>query len=127
MRKTLSVQLDDTNATNILHQSLPSDNIDGKVLEGSVLANILKPGKQITIADYANDTFISNISRELENTGRVDLVFDHYIKGILKATTRKARGTGVRRKVEAQSQALSYWQSFLRIDAKKSRALQISF
>ena len=68
MRK-LSVQVDDTNATNILHQSLPSDNIDGKGLEGSFLANILKLGKQSIIADYANDTFISNISRELENTG----------------------------------------------------------
>ena len=123
MRK-LSVQLDDTNATNILHQSLPSDNIDGESLEGSVLANILKPGKQSTLADYANDTFISNISGELENTGRVDLVFHHYIKGSLKATTRKARGAGVRTKVEAQSQAPSNWQSFLRIVANKQELFQ---
>ena len=62
------------NATNVLCQSLPQDNIDGKVLEGSVLANILKPCKQSTFVDYANDTFIPNISRELENTGRVDVV-----------------------------------------------------
>ena len=125
MRK-LSVQVDDTNATNILHQSLPSDNIDGKGLEGSVLANILKLGKQSIIADYANDTFISNISRELENTGRVDLVFDHYIKGSLKATKREARGTGARRKVEAQSQAPSNWHSFLRIEANKAELQYLS-
>ena len=54
----------------------------------------------------------------------MDIVFDNYIKGSLKATTRKARGTGVRRKVEAQSQAPSNWQSFSKIDANKAELFQ---
>ena len=73
---------------------------EAAVLEGSVLVNIIKPETSKTFQDYADGVFAAAIKKELIKFDRVDIVFDRYKKDSLKATTRKKRGKGIRRKVE---------------------------
>ena len=101
------------------------EKVDGKVLEGSVLVNFLKPAKQSTFAEYARTVFVPKVIKELETVERVDIVFDTYRKESLKATTRQKRGIGIRRKVEEQSQVPTNWHSFLRIDRNKTELFRV--
>ena len=63
--------------------------IVGKVLEGSVFVNSLKP-KKSTFNEYAYHMFIPFIMREFETVSRQDVVFTH-IKASLKETTQLER------------------------------------
>ena len=92
-----------------------SPSASAAVLEGSVLVNMIKPGKE-----YAEKLFVPRVQREIELYERVDVVFDTYKMDSLKSTARQKRGKGIRRKVEARSQAPSNWASFVRIDENKT-------
>ena len=69
--------------------------VDGKVLEGSVLVNLLKPTKESTFAEYARTVFVPKVTKELKTVECVDIVFDTYKKDSLKETTQQKRGTGI--------------------------------
>ena len=96
------------------------NRLDGKILEGSVLVNMLKPPKGSTFGEYARTLFLPKVAKELQSVSRIDIVFDCYKKNSLKETARQRRGTGIRRKVEELSQTPSNWHSFLRIDKNKT-------
>ena len=49
---------------------------------------------------------------------------DEYIANSLKATTRRKRGQGARRRVQANSQIPRNWQQFLRNDENKRELFQ---
>ena len=57
-----------------------SNSDSGKVMEGSVLVNILKPEKCCTFKDYAANIIVPKISKEVHLTSRVDIVFDTYLE-----------------------------------------------
>ena len=95
-------------------------NVDASVLEGSVIVNMTKPGKEKTFRAYAEQLIVPKIQSELDRCKRVDVVFDTYRKDSLKSTTRRKRGKGIRRKVEGNSQPPKDWDSFLRIDENKT-------
>ena len=95
------------------------EKVDGKVLEGSVLVNLLKPAKKMTFTEHGRAAFLPKVVQELQTVERVDIVFDTYKKDSLKGTTRQKRGVGIQRKVEKQSQVPTNWHSFLRIDENK--------
>ena len=101
-----------------------SPNVEGKVLEGSVMVNLLKPGKQSTFGEYATNIFVPKVTKELQTVERLNAVFDTYKKDSLKATTRQKRGKGLRRKVEEQSLAPKNCHSFLRIDKNKTEVFK---
>ena len=63
-------------------------NVVATILEGSVLVNIAKPGKERTFYDYANNVFFPMISSALKKVERVDVVFDTYRKDSIKSTAR---------------------------------------
>ena len=88
-------------------------NVEATTLEGSVLVNIAKPGKERTFYDYASNVFFPMISSELKKVERVDVVFDTYRKDSIKSTARAKRGKGMRRRVEPTSQPRKNWGSFL--------------
>ena len=96
------------------------NRLNGKILEGSVLVNMLKPPKGSTFGEYARTLFLPKVAKELQSVSRIDIVFDCYKKNSLKETARQRRGTGIRRKVEELSQTPSNWHSFLRIDKNKT-------
>ena len=90
----------------------------GKILEGSVLVNMLKPEKRSTFKEYAEQTIVPKISKALASSTRVDIIFDKYLENSLKETARKKRGKGIRRKVEDESETPSNWSAF-RINGNK--------
>ena len=63
--------------------------------------------------------FVPYVMSQLQHASRVDVVFDVYLPDSLKAATRKKRGNGIRRRVEASSSIPRNWQAFLRIDENK--------
>ena len=96
------------------------EKVDRKVLEGSMFANLLKPTKESTFAEYARTVFVPKVTKELQTAEHVDFVFNTCKKDSLKETTQQMRGTGIQSKVEVQSQAPPDWHSFLRIGKNKT-------
>lgn len=96
--------------------------VDAVVLEGSVLANQIKPNKNQTFSKYAEEVFFPVITRYKKNSNasRVDVVYDTYPDISLKGTTRGKRGPGLRRKVHSTSVAPTNWKSFLRSSENKT-------
>ena len=64
------------------------------------------------------------MTNKLQTAECIDIVFDTYKKNSLKQTTCQKRGTGIRRKVEEQSQAPTNCHSFLRIDKNKTELIK---
>ena len=67
------------------------NRLDGKILEGSVLVNMLKPPKGSTFGEYARTLFLPKVAKELQSVSRIDVVFDCYKKNSLKETAFQRR------------------------------------
>ena len=96
--------------------------VDGAVLEGSVIVNMTKPKKNQRFQDYCRQSFYPQV-KKLQNeykSQRVDVVFDTYQNLSLKAATRTKRGKGIRRKVLDDSIAPTNWNGFLRLNQNKT-------
>ena len=91
--------------------------IDVTIIDGAAVVNMIKPGTEKTFSGYAEQSFLPYITAQLRHVKRVDVVWDEYIA--LKATTRSARGAGVRRRVSANNQLPRNWKEFLRVDENK--------
>ena len=89
------------------------------VLDGAAITQMLKPGDTKTFDEYAHRIFIPYIMRQLQNSTRLDLVWDSYRADSLKTSTREKRGKGVRRRVVQSGTMPGNWQSFLRVDENK--------
>jgi len=55
---------------------------------------------------------------------RVDIIWDRYIPHSLKAQTRDKRGSGVRRRVEADVRLPANWGEFLKVESSKTELFQ---
>ena len=66
-------------------------NVDASVLEGPVIVNMTKPGKEKTFREYAEQLIVPKIQSELDRCKRVDVVFDTYRKDSLISTTHRKR------------------------------------
>ena len=97
------------------------DSIDVIIIDGPAAVNMVKPSASAnTFSEYASLCFIPYIEAQLQQARRVDVVWDEYIPNSLKATTRRKRGSGVRRRVQANNELPRDWQGFLRLDDNKS-------
>ena len=103
-------------------QSQAPDGVQVLIMDGAVVVNMVRPSStQTTFSDYANESFILYIKSQLRHTHRVDIVFDEYIEDSLKATTRTARGPGVRMRVGADIKLPRKWMhSYVKIITSKS-------
>jgi len=81
--------------------------------------NMLNPGTASTFSDYASQVFLPYITAQLQSVQRVDVVWDEYVHGSLKAYTCSTRGKGTRRRVESNNIPRN-WKEFLRNDDKKA-------
>ena len=77
--------------------------VDAVILDGAAIVNMLKPGTAKTFSDYASQVFLPYITTQLHGAQRVDVVWDEYVHGSLKAYTRSTRGKGCRRRVESSN------------------------
>jgi len=53
--------------------------VDAKILDGSVVVNMLLPKLCSTIGDYAEQVFLPYVLRNLQNAKRLGVVWDGYI------------------------------------------------
>lgn len=72
-----------------------------------------------TFADYASKVFIPFLLQQLQQTCRVDCVWDRYIPNSIKEATREHRGCGTRTKVSEQTKMPKKWSDFLQVSKNK--------
>ena len=77
-------------------KSLASEpEVNVKIFDGAAVVQILEPNKRNslvkTFSDYSRKIFLPYISRQLENTLRIDVVWDVYKPDSLKAFVRLSR------------------------------------
>ena len=102
--------------TSIQFDTAPT--VSASVLDSAVIVHMLKPNVG-TFSLYSERTFIPYDEAKLRKIDRLDIIWDTYIVGSLKAEERLKRGSGVRRKVVAQVTIPKYWAEFLRVDENK--------
>ena len=71
-------------------------DVDAKIVDGSVVVNMLQPKASSTFGDYAADVVLPYLIKLLQPSSRLDVVWDRYIEGSLKSSTREKRGSGSR-------------------------------
>ena len=73
-----------------------------------------------TFNEYADRVFIPYLEKQLQESRRLDVVWDTYIPDSLKESTRFKRGKGVGRKVSGQTKLpAGNWMDFLRDSTNK--------
>ena len=92
---------------------LQPDTFDCLVVDGGAIVHILNISYVQTFAEYADKVFLAFIKRELRQLARIDVVWDRYLPGSIKDSTRKKRGSGIRVKVGYQARIPSNWKAFL--------------
>lgn len=101
-----------------------SPDVQVKVFDGAALVNMLKPSPGSSFSEYAANVFIRYLQNQLENTDRIDLVWDRYLENSLKESTREKRGKGLRRQVTNTTKTPGNWQEFLRSNENKIELFQ---
>jgi len=66
-----------------------------------------------TFEEYTDQVFIPYLSKQLEDSMRVDLVCNIYLPNCLKESTSEKRGKGVQRKASGQTKLPGNWADFL--------------
>ena len=94
--------------------------VDAKCLDGAAVVQMLNPGTAKTFLNYAEQVLLPYVSAQLENTTRVDIVWDVYQTYSLKGTTRQNRGKCVRRRVVPSAAIPKNWKDVLRVDNNKT-------
>ena len=95
------------------------------VRDGAALVNMIRPSvEDKTFAEHASNTFAPYVSAQLPRVKRIDIVWDEYVEGSLKATTQHKRGQGVRQRVPPGNKLPRSWKEFLRDGRNKQELLQ---
>ena len=63
-------------------------SVEGIILDGSVIVNMLRPGSAKTFSDYASQVFLPYVAFQLQQTSRIDIVRNEYRPDSLKAEMR---------------------------------------
>lgn len=63
--------------------------------------------------------FIPYLEHQFQSTSRLVIVWDRYVSGSLKESTREKRGDGIRRRVSSQAKLPGNWMDFLRVSQNK--------
>ena len=98
----------------------PPLNYDCIVLDGAVIVHILPTTGATTFCEYVDKIFIPYLTKQLEQTTRIDIVWDTYLPDSLKESTREKRGKGICRKVTSHAKLPGNWKDFLRDSNNKS-------
>ncbi|KAL9972388.1 hypothetical protein ACROYT_G018675 [Oculina patagonica] len=69
-------------------QAKMPEAVDGIIIDGSVVVNMIKPVTEKTFAEYSEQCFLPYIQSQLSHAKRLDVVSDEYIAKSFKATTR---------------------------------------
>ena len=72
----------------------PPSSFDVAALDGTAVLHFLSPRDCATFNDYAGNVFKPYLLQQLDNTIRLNIVWDSYIANSLKESTRERRGQG---------------------------------
>ena len=97
----------------------PPNCFDVKVLDGAAVVHLLSTTDVVTFDEYADRVFIPHIIKQLQNSRRVDAVWDTYVPSSIKESAREKRGKGVRRKVAGKNKIPTNWADIFRDPANK--------
>ena len=97
----------------------PPNCFDVKVLDGAAVVHLLSTTDVVTFDEYADRVFIPHIIKQLQNSRRVDVVWDTYFPSSIKESAREKRRKGVRRKVAGKNKIPTNWADFLHDPANK--------
>ena len=92
----------------------PPNCVDVKVLDGAAVVHLLSTTDVEAFDEYADRVFIPHIIKQLQNSRRVDVIWDTYIPSSIKESAREKQGEGVRRKVAGKNKIPTNWADFLR-------------
>ena len=96
---------------------------DCQVLDGAAVIHFLPIAGAVTFNDYAENIFIPYLSMQLQNSKRIDVVWDTYLPDSLKESTDSTpekRGKGLRRKVSDQAKLPRKLMDFLHDSKNKT-------
>ena len=74
-----------------------------KIFDGPAIIHSLSTKQASTFEKYGDEVFLPWTNQQLSNCDRIDIVWDQYVAGSLKDSTREKRGKGIRQKVQAQT------------------------
>ena len=94
-------------------QNNPPDFIDVKLLDGAAVVHFLLTAGNVTFDEYAHQVFVPHIRKQLENSKRIDIVWDTDIPSSIKESTREKQGKGFQRKVSSKNKLPAIWADFL--------------
>ncbi|XP_071962143.1 uncharacterized protein [Antedon mediterranea] len=101
-------------------QPEPPTYFDVKVFDGAAIVHALSSNHAFTFDDYGdNKVFLPCTRQQLQNSNRIDIVWDTYRTDSLKQSTREKRGKGVRRKVGGQTKIPGNFPDFLKDPVNK--------
>ena len=72
-------------------QNDPPNSIDVKLLDGAAVVHMLPTTNVVSFDEYASDAFVPYIMKQLQNSKRVDIVWDTYIPCSIKESTREKK------------------------------------
>ena len=81
---------------------------------------MLNPGIATTFQNYADSVFGRFVSSQIAKVSRVDVIWDAYLPGSLKATIRKKQGKGVCGRVFPSNTMPKNWKGSLCDDNNKT-------
>ena len=90
------------------------------LLDGAVIVHYLSTKTVSTFNEYADKVFIPYIIKQLQDSTRVDIVWDTYLLDSLKESTQEKRGKGVRKKSGKLNCQAAGWTSFTILLINKS-------
>jgi hypothetical protein len=82
---------------------------DVVLVDGAVIANMIKPGTAKTFEEYAQQSFLPYVMHQLQNVKRLDIIWDEYVPDSLQSMTRSERGKGIRRRVKSDTRLPGNW------------------
>jgi len=100
-------------------QPEPPSQFDVKIFDGAAMVHILSHGSKCTFGEYSDTVLIPRTERQLQESNRIDIVWDRYYPDSLKSTTREKRGKGIRRKVSRNTTLPASFAGFLQDDTNK--------
>ena len=86
---------------------------DAKVIDGSVVVNMLSPGASKTYFKYAQEVFTPYVMTQFEHVSRLDIVWHVFIPNSLKSATWANQGQGKWQCVTPDGKIPANWVDFL--------------
>ncbi|CAH1160137.1 unnamed protein product [Phaedon cochleariae] len=96
------------------------ETLDVVLIDGAVVVHLIRPTEAMkTFEDYAEKGILPYLKSQFRRTTRLEIIWDTYLPGSLKASARKKRGTGIRTRVLSKTPLPKKWHEFLRMDENK--------